>query len=150
MDGVLTALIFPLDPWRSVSVTRPRRSIALLLPAASVSASAAGEAYGQSQVCVDTLSGSSEVGFADRNAQVVQLNRPHGPAIDGKGNIYVSDCGNHAIRDSAVSKDGNADGVGAGATLRPAVEVGVERLANIYVADYPNHAIRASRKRPEP
>jgi len=51
-----------------------------------------------------TLSGTGQAGLADGNRQAGQLNRPHGLAIDARGNVYVSDRGNHAIRVVTMDK----------------------------------------------
>src|SRR2546423_3184366 len=103
--------------------TTMRGTIRLMLLA--ISMGAVGVKDAQAQVRVETLSGTGQAGVADGNRQVGQLNRPHGLAVDGRGNIYVSDRGNHAIRVVAANgdirtlagngKEGKADGVGAGA-----------------------------------
>lgn len=105
----------------------------------------------QAQVRVATLAGTGQAGPLDGDAQIGQLNRPHGLAIDALGNVYVSDRGNHAIRvvdkNGAIrilagGKEGNADGVGAAAAFRQPIAVAVDRAANVYVADRDNHVIR--------
>src|SRR5882757_136369 len=70
-----------------------------------ISVGTAGVADAQAQVQVETFSGTGQAGLADGNRSVGQLNRPHGLAIDGRGNVYVSDRGNHAIRVVAVNGD---------------------------------------------
>jgi hypothetical protein len=67
----------------------------------AIATGAACVANAQAQVRVETLSGTGQAGLADSNRQVGQLNRPHGLAVDGRGNVYVSDRGNHAIRAAA-------------------------------------------------
>src|SRR5712691_5764325 len=126
------------------------RIIGLMLLAASLGA--AGPAGAQSQVRVATFAGSGQAGLADGNAPVGQFNRPHGLAIDGRGNVYVSDRGNHAIRVVAANgdirtlagngKDGNADGTGAAAAFNQPVAVAVDKSGNVYVADRDNHTVR--------
>ena len=106
----------------------------------------------QAQVRVETFSGTGQAGMADGNRQVGQLNRPHGLAIDGRGNVYVSDRGNHAIRVVAANgdlrtlagngKDGKTDGVGAAASFNQPIAVAVDKAGNVYVADRDNHLIR--------
>src|SRR5439155_7960667 len=115
-------------------------------------ASAASVTDVQAQVRVETLSGTGEAGLADGNRQVGQLNRPHGLAVDGRGNIYVSDRGNHAIRVVAVNgdirtlagngKEGKADGVGAAASFNQPIAVAIDKSGNVYVADRDNHTVR--------
>jgi DNA-binding beta-propeller fold protein YncE len=126
------------------------RTIELLLLIASLGA--AGVACAQSQVRVETFSGSGQAGLADSDGQVGQFNRPHGLAIDDKGNVYVSDRGNHAIRVVATNgdirtlagngKEGNVDAVGAAASFRQPIAVAVDKSGNVYVADRDNHVIR--------
>src|SRR2546426_5693022 len=97
------------------------RAIGLMFLTFSLSAVVVANA--QSQVRVETFSGGGQAGFANSNGQVGQFNRPHGLAVDGKGNVYVSDRGNHAIRVvspngdirtlAGSGKEGNADGVGS-------------------------------------
>ena len=49
---------------------------------------------------ITTVAGSGERGFAgdDGPAIEAELSRPHGVAVDGVGNIYISDSDNHRIR----------------------------------------------------
>src|SRR5215218_8536534 len=117
-----------------------------------VSLSAATATAAQSQIRVITFSGSGQAGFADSNGQVGQFNRPHGLAIDAKGNLYVSDRGNHAIRVVAANgdiqtlagngKEGYADGIGPAASFRQPIAAAVDKSGNVYVADRDNHVIR--------
>jgi DNA-binding beta-propeller fold protein YncE len=111
-----------------------------------------GMANAQAQVRVETFAGTGQAGLADGNRQVGQLNRPHGLAIDGRGNVYVSDRGNHAIRIVSANgdlrtlagngKEGKADGVGAAASFNQPIAVAADKGGNVYVADRDNHLIR--------
>jgi sugar lactone lactonase YvrE len=84
---------------------------------------------------------------------------PCGLAVDGGGNVYVSDQGNpatlrgHTIRKitptgfvttiaGAVSTAGFADGTGAGAGFNFPAGVAVDSTGKLYVADTLNHLIR--------
>jgi len=138
---------------QSISFARPRRLTSLLLLAAIFVIGAAGVAVAQAPVVrVETLAGTGQAGLADGNRQVGQLNRPHGLAIDGRGNVYVSDRGNHAIRVVAPNgdirtlagngKEGKADGIGAAASFNQPVAVAVDKSGNVYVADRDNHLVR--------
>jgi len=127
------------------------RATGVLLLALSLIAVAVVDA--QAQVRVESFAGSGQAGFADSDGQVGQFNRPHGLAIDGKGNIYVSDRGNHAIRVvtpfgdirtlAGNGKEGNADGVGAAASFKQPIAVAVDKTGSVYVADRDNHVVRA-------
>src|SRR6266550_725288 len=130
--------------------TTMTRTIRVMLLA--ISMGAAGTVHAQAQVRVETLSGTGQAGLADGNRQVGQLNRPHGLAIDGRGNVYASDRGNHAIRVVAPNgdirtlagngKEGKADGIGAAASFNQPVAVAVDKSGNVYVADRDNHLVR--------
>src|SRR5437868_2579312 len=119
------------------------RVVAFMLSTFALSAAAIANA--ESQVRVETFSGSGQAGFANSNGQVGQFNRPHGLAVDGKGNIYVSDRGNHAIRIvtqngdirtlAGNGKEGNADGVGSVASFKQPIAVAVDKSGHVYVAD---------------
>ncbi|SRR6266545_2043219 len=152
MDGVLTPSISSFDPRHRISVTRPRSSIGASLVGAVLLVAAAGISDAQSQIQVGTFAGTGEAALADGNRQAGQLNRPHGLAADSRGNVYVSDRGNHAIRVVAANgeirtlagsgKQGKADGVGAAASFNQPIAVAVDRAGNVYVADRDNHVVR--------
>ncbi len=47
---------------------------------------------------VATLAGTGSAGSADGSGNVATFNQPNGLAVDGSGNVYVADYGNHKIR----------------------------------------------------
>ncbi len=47
---------------------------------------------------VTNLAGSGSEGSADGTATAASFNSPRGVAVDGNGNVYVADYGNHLIR----------------------------------------------------
>ena len=47
---------------------------------------------------VSTLAGTGNPGFDDGDNSAASFNQPRGVACDGKGNVYVADRGNHAVR----------------------------------------------------
>ncbi|MBP6444542.1 MAG: hypothetical protein KA267_11005 [Gemmatimonadales bacterium] len=48
--------------------------------------------------CAQNIGGRSQEGYRDGTALVALFNMPAGLAYDSKGNLYVGDSGNHAIR----------------------------------------------------
>jgi sugar lactone lactonase YvrE len=100
---------------------------------------------------VSTLAGGRE-GFADGVGSAAAFNTPSALAIDRRGNLYVADTGNHAIRkiapDGSVTtiagngKPGFADGPGALARFNGPVGIAVDDAGIVYVADTYNDRIR--------
>lgn len=100
---------------------------------------------------VTTWAGSVE-GFRDGVGTVATFNTPSGIALDGAGNLYVADTGNHAIR--RITPDGTVttvagtgiagfrDGPGAQAQFNGPVGVAVDKAGQVYVADTYNDRIR--------
>lgn len=81
------------------------------------------------------------------------LNTPSRTAVDGAGNVYVADTGNHAIRvitpagsmstfAGLVGTSGSADGSGGAAMFSSPHDIAIDASGNLYVADTGNNAIR--------
>jgi sugar lactone lactonase YvrE len=100
---------------------------------------------------VSTLAGSAE-GFADGPGTRAAFHTPSGLALDLKGNLYVADTGNHAIRRvtpegmvttlAGNGTPGSEDGRGAAARFNGPIGVAVDRHGNVYVSDTYNDRIR--------
>ncbi len=103
---------------------------------------------------VSILAGTVGVaGSVDGLGTSALLSGPQGVAVDGAGNIYVADTGNHTIRKITSSgmvstlaglagNPGNADGTGTGAHFYGPAGVALDSANNVYVADTWNHTIR--------
>ncbi|HEX8954958.1 MAG TPA: hypothetical protein VF798_01715 [Burkholderiaceae bacterium] len=101
---------------------------------------------------VSTLAGGKE-GYADGKGHWAAFNTPSGLAIDAKGNLYVADTGNNAIRKidplgqvTTIAGDGQAgmrDGSAAQARFNGPLGLDIDKAGNIYVADTYNDAVKA-------
>lgn len=91
-----------------------------------------------------TWAGGPAQGYADGVGRAALFNEPRDVAIDGSGNLFVADTGNHVIRkvtpDGVVStfagvtqEAGSEDGNLARFTYPSAITV--DRAGNVYVAD---------------
>jgi sugar lactone lactonase YvrE len=74
-------------------------------------------------------------------------------AVDGAGNLYVADTGNHVIRvvtaagvsstlAGTVGVKGSADGLGANASFNQPWGIALDSAGNLYVSDYGSSTIR--------
>jgi sugar lactone lactonase YvrE len=97
------------------------------------------------------LAGSIE-GYAEGSGKLAAFNTPSGMALDRKGNLFVADTGNNAIRkitpDGVVSTwagtglAGYQDGLGPAAQFNGPLGLAVAADGTIYVADTYNDRIR--------
>ena len=124
-----------------------------LLAFAAVLAAAA-PASAQTDWIIETVAGN--LGVADGGAATAaQLRNPASVAVDGSGNIYIADAGNHRIRKvdattgniSTVAGDGTPDYGGDGgpataAQINGPWGVAVDGDGNIYIPDAGNHRVR--------
>ncbi|HWQ31994.1 MAG TPA: BACON domain-containing carbohydrate-binding protein [Blastocatellia bacterium] len=104
---------------------------------------------------ITTIAGSGYGFGGDGGAAVAaQFNFPTGVAIDGAGNLYISDTGNHRVRRvnaagivSTVAGTGSAGSGGDGgpataAQLNAPGGIGLDSAGNLFIADQGNHRVR--------
>jgi DNA-binding beta-propeller fold protein YncE len=94
-----------------------------------------------------------KTGFADGKPSQSLINRPHGIAVDNKGNIFFCDMKNHLIRKvdskgivSTVAgekgKFGVKDGMGKNAQFSQPEGVVIDSKGNLFIADTYNFTVR--------
>lgn len=103
---------------------------------------------------VATIAGTPGVaGRADGVGTAALFNAPQGIAVDGAGNVYVSDTNNSTIRRiapggavttlaGAAGSTGSGDGNGGSARFNYPVGLAVDSAGVVYVADFGNSVIR--------
>lgn len=101
---------------------------------------------------VSIFAGTGTGGSTNGASTSASFNNPTAVAIDGSGNLYVADYGNHKIRKITVSgvvstlagsgTKGSADGTDIGASFNAPKGIAVDASGAIYVADSDNNKIR--------
>ena len=103
---------------------------------------------------VTTLAGSSgHAGSSDGTGSGAQFLYPYAVAVDGSGNVYVADSGNHNIRKvtpggsvstlaGTAGSPGSTDGSGTAALFNTPQGITVDATGNVYVSDTNNSTIR--------
>lgn len=99
------------------------------------------------------LGAPSSAGAANGSRTAARFNKPTGLAMDGDGNLYIADTGNHTIRKvdtngfvttfaGVPTVGGLADGTAAQALFNAPEALAFDSARNLYVADTGNGAIR--------
>ncbi len=102
---------------------------------------------------ITTLAGKSgTAGFLDATGTAAIFFKPSGVAVDGTGNLYVTDYQYGLIRKVTVAGvvttiagtagSGNVDGTGAEARFNHPFGIAIDGTGNLYVADQDNNTIR--------
>jgi sugar lactone lactonase YvrE len=108
---------------------------------------------------VTTLAGAAGVwGSADGTNGAARFFQPEGVAVDGSGNVYVADSGNHTIRvlspvgtnwvvttaAGLANHPGSANGQGSTARFNLPSSIAFDAAGDAYVADAGNNTVRLS------
>ncbi len=105
---------------------------------------------------INTYAGNNIAGYSGDNgaADSASLNDPQGIAVDGAGNLYIADAGNHVVREvnvagtiSTIAGNGTLGYSGDGgaatdAALSSPSGVAVDPAGNVYIADINNNVVR--------
>ncbi len=103
---------------------------------------------------VSTLAGTAgQSNFTNGTGAAARFASPFGVAVDGGGNVYVADSGNHAIRKITAAgvvttvagfggSAGATDGPASGARFNNPRGVAVDASGNLFVTDYANSTLR--------
>lgn len=86
---------------------------------------------------VVTMAGTPTAGYINATSELASFNTPTGVAVDGQGNVYVSDQGNSAIRKitSAEVVTTIAGGPSQLALLNYPAAIAIDKLGNLYITD---------------
>ena len=94
---------------------------------------------------VTTLAGSGSIGFDNGNGSEASFNKPEGVAVDGSGNVFVTDTHNHVIRKINSSGEvttfsgsgiyGIDNGIGSSASFWFPSAIAVDDFGNLYTYD---------------
>ncbi len=110
-------------------------------------------ASGADNFRVSTLAGSGSVAFANGVGAAAAFNGPRGAAIDASGVAYITDKGNHRVRQLVLSTGAvttlvgsgaatSTDGTGTSATMYNPMYAALDGVGNLYVSDYSGGRIR--------
>ena len=105
---------------------------------------------------ITTIAGTGAAGFGGDGGQATaaQLDNPYGVVLDGAGNLYIADRGNHRIRKvdttgvittiagTGAAGFGGDGGQATAAQLDSPSGVVLDSSGNLYIADRGNHRIR--------
>ncbi len=103
---------------------------------------------------VTTFAGTAfQTGAADGTGAAARFFLPYGVAVDGQGNVFVAEGGNHTIRRitpagvvttfaGTAGSPGFVNATGAAARFNTPFGLAVDAFGNLYVADSGNNAIR--------
>ncbi len=101
---------------------------------------------------VGTIAGTGYANYIDAQGLSAAFNDPTGIVVDSKGNIFISDTGNHRIRKMDANGNvttfagsgtvGSDDGIGTSASFNYPRRIAIDAHDNIFVADRFNNKIR--------
>ncbi|HYR29289.1 MAG TPA: hypothetical protein VEU30_12540 [Thermoanaerobaculia bacterium] len=111
---------------------------------------------------VTTIAGvAGEAGHRDGASSQALFNRPVGVAVDARGNVYVTEEGNHTVRKIAPNgrvttvagqpgAAGPADGMGEGAQFNRPAMLAIDSEGTVWIADAGNGKLRRATLVPPP